>query len=185
MGRISRGLLTLVAVLTLVLSWPDTGSGAKNTGQREGHEAKAVLELLKQLQGTWRGEGGVIGGELTQAMHEFSVAAGGSIVVEIMDPEGERELNVYHLVNDELLLTHFCGGANQPVLKLDTSRAEQDILLFVLAGGTNFNPASDRHIHTSRLVLRGKSNIESRWTAEKAGTQVMESRFVFERVVEP
>jgi hypothetical protein len=56
-----------------------------------------VFEQLKQLQGTWHGAGGVIGAESVPVEHVFSVAAGGSVVVEIIDPEGEREINVYHL----------------------------------------------------------------------------------------
>jgi len=185
MNRIPRSCLTLIPVLGVLLSWPGTGSAEPDTVQADPPGVKTVFEQLKQLQGSWRGEGGVIGAEPGPVEHEFSVGAGGSIMVELMDPNGERELNVYHLVDDELLLMHFCGGATQPVLKLDTGAAKPGILPFVLAGGTNFDPTVDRHIHTSKLVLLGNSKIESWWTAEKAGNQVMQSRFVLERLPEP
>ncbi len=182
MNRHSRGFLTLAAIMTLLLSWSNAHSETKTTGQAGESDANAMFEQLRQLQGTWRGEGGIIGAESGLVEHVFSVAAGGSVVVEIMDPEGEREINVYHLVDNELLLTHFCGGANQPVLKLDTSGVKPGIFPFVLAGGTNFDPSVDRHIHTSKLVVVGKAKIESWWTAEKAGTRVMASRFVLEKM---
>jgi hypothetical protein len=183
MVRHSGGFLTLAAIMTLMLFWSNANSETQTTGQAGESDAKAVFEQLKQLQGTWRGEGGVIGAETTPVEHVFSVAAGGSVVVEIMDPEDEREINVYHLVDDELLLMHFCGGANQPVLKLDTSSVKPGIFPFVLVGGTNFDPSVDRHIHTSKLVVVGKAKIESWWTAEKAGMRVMESRFVLEKMM--
>ncbi|MCP4202288.1 MAG: hypothetical protein GY769_10175, partial [bacterium] len=98
-----------------------------------------------------------------------------------MDPGGERELNVYHLVEGDLMLTHYCGAGIQPRLKLDLGRAAPGVLPFVLIDGSGFDPDVDRHIHSARLVVRHGGRLESWWTAEKEGQVVMESRFVLER----
>ena len=115
-----------------------------------------------------------MGGESSAVVHEFHVSAGGSIVLEIMDPEGEREINVYHLVGDDLLLTHYCGGGNQPTLKLERDKANNDTLQFAFS-------TVDRHIHASRIVFVSPDRIESWWTIFKDGEEAAVSRFLLER----
>jgi hypothetical protein len=143
--------------------------------------AAEAFRLLTQLEGRWLGSGGSLGTEPQETVHELTVAAGDSVVMEVMDPAGERELNVYHLVDGDLMLTHYCGGGTQPRLKLDLARAAPGVLPFVLADGTGFDPDTDRHIHSARLVVRQGGHLESWWTAEKEGQVVMESRFILER----
>ena len=77
MNHHSRGFLTLAAIMTLLLSWSNANSETQTTGQAGESDAKAMFEQLKQLQGTWRGEGGIIGAESGPVEHVFSVAAGG------------------------------------------------------------------------------------------------------------
>jgi len=149
-------------------------------------EATAVesFRLLTQLEGRWLGSGGRLGTEPEETVHEFTVAAGDSVVMEIIDPGGERELNVYHLVEGDLMLTHYCGAGIQPRLKLDIGRAAPGVFPFVFVDGSGFDPDRDRHIHSAKLVVRHGSHLESWWTAEKEGQVVMESRFVLERASE-
>lgn len=158
--------------------WID--SGVIDAARTKITAAEAFL-LLTQLEGRWLGSGGSLGTEPEEIVHEFTVAAGDSVVMEVMDPDGERELNAYHLVDGDLMLTHYCGGGSQPRLELDVDRAAPGVLPFVLVDGTGFDPETDRHIHSAKLVLRRGDRLESWWTAEKAGQVVMESRFVLER----
>jgi hypothetical protein len=151
---------------------------------REEATAVEAFRLLTQLEGRWLGSGGRLGTEPEETVHELTVAAGDSVVMEVMDPGGERELNVYHLVDGDLMLTHYCGAGIQPRLKLDLDRAAPGVLPFVLVDGSGFNPDKDRHIHSARLVVRHGGQLESWWTAEKEGKVVMESRFVLERASE-
>ena len=146
--------------------------------------AAEAFRLLTQLEGRWLGSGGRLGTEPEETSHELTVAAGDSVVMEVMDPEGERELNVYHLVDGDLMLTHYCGAGNQPRLKLDLDRAAPGVLPFTLVDGSGFDPDTDRHIHSARLIVRHGGHLESWWTAEKEGKLVMESRFVLERAAE-
>lgn len=161
--------------------WID--SAVVDAARREitGDEA---FRLLTQLEGRWLGSGGSLGTEPLETVHELTVAAAGSVVVEVMDPGGEREVNVYYLVGGDLLLTHYCGGGSQPILMLDTKRAAPGVLPFVLLDGTGFDPDTDRHIHSAKMILRREGRLESWWTAEKQGQVVMESRFVLQRAAE-
>jgi hypothetical protein len=49
----------------------------------------------------------------SSVVHEFRVQAGGTVMVEIMDPNGEQEVNVYRLDGEDLLMTHYCGGGSR------------------------------------------------------------------------
>jgi hypothetical protein len=140
--------------------------------------------MLTLLEGRWLGSGGRLGTEPEETVHELTVAAGDSVVIEVMDPDGEQELNVYHLVEGDLMLTHYCGAGIQPRLKLDIDRAAPGVLPFVFVDGSGFDPDRDRHIHSAKLIVRHGGHLESWWTAEKEGQVVMESRFVLERVSE-
>jgi hypothetical protein len=151
---------------------------------REEATAVEAFRLLTELEGRWLGSGGSLGTEPEETVHELTVAAGDSVVMEVMDPDGERELNVYHLVEGELMLTHYCGAGIQPRLRLDLDRAAPGVLPFVLVDGSGFDPDMDRHIHSSKLIVRDGGHVESWWTAEKEGQVVMESRFVLERASE-
>ncbi len=151
---------------------------------REDATATEAFRLLTELEGRWIGSGGTLGTKPEETVHELTVAAGDSVVMEVMDPGGERELNVYHLVGGDLMLTHYCGAGIQPRLKLDLARAAPGVLPFVFVDGSGFDPDMDRHIHSSRLVVRHGGHVESWWTAEKEGQVVMKSRFVLERASE-
>lgn len=161
--------------------WID--SAVINAARRE-VTADEAFQLLSQLEGRWIGSGGRLGTEPEETIHELTVAAGGAVVMEVMDPGGEREINVYHLVEGDLMLTHYCGAGIQPRLKLDLGRAAPGVLPFVLVDGSGFDPATDRHIHSAKLIVRQGGHLESWWTAEKEGQVVMESRFVLERASE-
>ena len=183
-----QGLLSLVVIAAVGLMGAGVGPRAEGGIEQKGPglDVGEVFEGLKQLEGIWRGEGGTVGGESSPVVHEFHVSAGGSVVLEIMDPEGEREINVYHLVGDDLLLTHYCGGGNQPTLKLERDKANNDTLQFVFSTVTNLqDPSKDRHIHASRIVFLSPDRIESWWTIFKDGKETAVSRFLLERSERP
>jgi len=169
-------------VLALVLWLPHAGFAAENESAKEFTVAQAALERLKKLEGTWKGEGGTLGGDPSPVVHEFHVSAGGTVVMEIMDPDGEREINVYYVDGDDLLLTHYCGGGNQPTLRLKPTKPGGSELSFDFSSVTNLeNPARDRHIHAGKVVFAGPDRIESWWTVYKEGKELAVSKFVLQR----
>ena len=53
-------------------------------------------------------------------VHEFKTSAAGTVVMETMNPgTGHEMINMYHVDGDDLLLTHYCAGNNQPRMRLN------------------------------------------------------------------
>jgi len=182
----NRQVLVIGTTVLLVLCWPASRIETQAAQSEAVLDADAILERLKQLEGTWHGEGGSLGGESSSVVHEFLVVAGESAVMEIMDPEGEREINMYHIHGTDVVMTHYCGGGNQPRLKLDHASASSESMPFVFLDATNLeNPAEDRHIHAGKIVFVGANRLESWWTVYKEGREVGKSRFTLERTSTP
>ncbi len=146
----------------------------------EGVEADAVFEQLKSMAGTWtgtpKGEGTEAENDaekLGEVVHKIEVSAAGTVVMETMGPGTPHEMiNMYHLDGDDLVLTHYCAGGNQPSMRLDRAHSTADNLIFDFAGGTNLDPAVDSHIHAAQIKMVGDDRIESSWTAYTKGEQV-------------
>jgi hypothetical protein len=182
----NRQVLIIATTILLVLCWSGPGFETQAAQSEAVLDADAILERLKQLEGTWHGDGGSLGGNSSSVVHEFRVVAGESVVMEIMDPEGEREINMYHVNGTDVVMTHYCGGGSQPRLKLDYARATSESMPFVFLDATNLeNPAEDRHIHAGKIVFVDANHLESWWTVYKEGREVAQSRFRLERTSNP
>lgn len=151
-----------------------------------GEDAAAVFEKLKGLEGSWHGEAaGTAGealGEEHAAKHEFRVSAAGTVLMEIMGPGGADEMiNMYHLDGEDLVLTHYCAGGNQPTMKLDRGRLAEGALYFDFSGGSNLDPMVDGHIHSAKIVLVDDEHIQSSWTAWRGGQEAGVMNFSLSR----
>lgn len=175
----------LVAALVLAAGAPPAVAQASNP---DGHaptaapseegaafDARAAFEVLKNLAGTWSGEGSSsdTSGGHTQGPFpsnlEFRVSAGGTVVMETMFPGTDHEMiNMYHLVGDDLVLTHYCSSGNQPTMKLAGGSSAQS-LAFDFTGGTNLDPAVDGHIHSAHLEILPDGALKSSWVGFKDG----------------
>ena len=95
--------------------------------------AEIAFARLKSMEGIWEGRSEGFGEEAeaaaaTAVKHEIRVSAAGSVVIETMNPATDHEMiNMYHLDGDDLVLTHYCAGGNQPHMKLVPSRSTSDI----------------------------------------------------------
>ncbi len=110
-------------------------------------------------------------------VHEIQVSAAGTVVMETMNPGTEHEMiNMYHLDNDDLVLTHYCAGGNQPTMRLDRDASTAERLVFDFTGGTNLDPATDHFIHDMELGIHADGKVESTWNSwgdgAKAATMV-------------
>jgi len=171
----SRSFLLPAAVLSLA-----TAAQA----QAPAVDGKAAFERLKTLAGTWQGQAGH--GPASQAATvTYRVASGGSVVEETLFPGTPHEMiSMYHLVNGELVLTHYCAMANQPRMRLDRKSSTPDRLVFAFDGGTSFDPAKDTHIHSGVVEWRGES-LHNVWTVFSGGKEAGQNRFVLGRTSEP
>ena len=172
-GILDRKILPVLAALLLVTSF---AVQAETGTESEAVDAEAAFEMLKGLAGSWVATGPE--GEGQQAPHEFRLASAGTVVMETMYGGTDHEMiNMYHLDGDDLVLTHYCAGGNQPHMKLDRASASRTKLRFDFAGGTNLDPATDEHIHAAAIAFLDDGRVESSWIGysegEEAGTMTL------------
>ncbi len=143
-------------------------------------DGKAAFERLKSLAGTWQGQAGH-GQPGAPATVTYRVASGGSVVEEALFPGTPHEMiSMYHIVNGELVLTHYCAMANQPRMRLDRSASTPERLVFAFDGGTNFDPAKDTHVHSGVVEWKGDS-LHNVWTVYSGGKETGRNEFVLTR----
>ena len=151
------------------------------------YDAASAMAFLTTTNGDW-----VAGA--SGAQHEHGAAAAGSRAVVSVKTKaagsavvhtyaqgtpGEME-TVFHMDGDQLLLTHYCALQNAPVLKFVKSNKPGEIK-FEFAGGTNFDPAVDAHLHASTFVVKDANTIEQNSTVFANGKVNQELSTVLHR----
>ena len=108
----------------------------------------------------------------------YKVTAAGSAVQETMFPGAPHEMvTIYHLDGDQLVLTHYCAGGNQPRMKLlDAGAKDSKVLAFRFAGGTNMKE-TDPHMDAARLTLVDAEHLQEVWSSVKDGKPAEEAIF--------
>ena len=143
-------------------------------------DGKAAFARLAALAGTWEGEAGH-GGAGQGATVTYRLASGGSVVEETLFPGTPHEMiSMYHLVDGQLVMTHYCAMANQPRMRLDAKSSTPDRLVFAFDGGTNFDPAKDTHVHSGVIEWKGES-LHAAWAVYSGGKETGQNLFVLER----
>ncbi len=179
---VRRLFLCLSAAALLILGNP----GIASAGEESMVDAAAAFEQLKGMSGAWvgtgQGEGEAEGeehGDMGVRM-VFEVSAAGTVVMETMMPGTDHEMiNMYHMDGDDLVLTHYCAGGNQPTMKLD--RSHKGALKFDFTGGSNLNAAHDAHIHGAQLTFNESGTVESQWFSYSAGEPAGTMTFTLQR----
>jgi len=177
MARGPSSLLVRLAVLSLVLSVPTLLASRASAQPVDG---KAAFEKLKTLAGTWEGKAGH--GEAAQtATVTYRLASGGSVVEETLFPGTPHEMiSMYHVVNGQLVMTHYCAMANQPRMRLDAKASTAERLVFAFDGGTNFDPAKDTHVHSGVIEWKG-DRLHNSWAVFSGGKETGQNLFVLHR----
>jgi hypothetical protein len=134
-----------------------------------------ALEQFKALAGDWvAAEDGdmVKKGDLVA---RYAVTASGSAVVETVFPGSTHEMvTVYHADGPDLVLTHFCTEGNQPRMRARAAAGSR--FEFAYDGGSNIDPARDRHMHSATVELVGADEIRSVWNELADGKPVFVAR---------
>ncbi len=152
-------LCGLVALAGVVGVRAEEKAAAKPVESPAKAETHAGFEKLKKLAGTWV-EADKDGKPTDAVVSVIKLTGGGSVVHETLFPGQPHEMvSVYHLDKGELVMTHYCALGNQPKMKADPKSAENQIK-FVFAGGTNFDPAKDKHMHGGTLTFVDADHIE-------------------------
>lgn len=158
-----------ILVLTILLA----GFGAWADDRHHAAEVTpdARFEFLKQLEGTWAGDG--IDGE-PGGVYEFRVTAGGTAVREIEMVGTPMEMvTLYYMEGKNLVATHYCMLGNQPRL-MAAKRVVDDTLAFACAGTPgNARSHDEHHVHgwTMRLAGDGKLHYSAELTQDGKVTE--------------
>jgi hypothetical protein len=160
-----------IALLISVLAVSGVWAGEMAAGKID---AKAAFEKLKGLAGEWSGstpDGLAV--PLT-----YKVTGNGSVVMQVLFAGTDHEMiNMYHLVGNELVATHYCSAGNQPHFKLDTEKSTPTELVFAFNGGTNFDPARDGHVHNARIAIAGDGKLNEEWAFWAGGAEKGSHKF--------
>ena len=117
------------------------------------------LERLKKLAGTWV-MADKDGKPTDQVVSVIKVTAAGSAVHETLFPGQPQEMvSVYYRDGNDLVMTHYCALGNQPRMKADPKSPANQIH-FQFAGGSNLDPAKDKHMHEGTITFVDDDHIE-------------------------
>jgi hypothetical protein len=170
----ARRVFTAAVTVVLLASAPGLALDEKPNTM----DAAAAFERLKSLVGTWEQREGENVFVIT-----YRLTANGSAVVETYGPGTDYEmLTVYHRDGDQLRATHYCAAGNQPRLVFDQEASSPDALVFDFDGGTNFDPATDMHMHEGRILLHDADSITGEWTGYLDGKPSGTHAFKLSRV---
>ena len=99
-----------------------------------------------------------------------------------MNPGTESEMiNMYHLDGEDLVLTHYCAGGNQPRMRLELDQSTEELMVFNFVGGTNLDPETDHYIGSARIQIVDSDHVKSVWGAYSGREQVGTMTFHLER----
>ncbi|HEX6898366.1 MAG TPA: hypothetical protein VF789_01580 [Thermoanaerobaculia bacterium] len=159
-----------LAVAALITAAPGAWAGDEAAGKID---PKTAFEKLKTLAGEWTGTadenmpGGVI----------YRVTGNGSVVMETMFPGTNHEMiNMYHMVDGELVATHYCSSGNQPHFKFDAAKSTPTELVFAFNGGTNLDPAKDSYVRGAKISI-GDGKLVEDWTFYGGGKETGTATF--------
>jgi hypothetical protein len=136
------------------------GAGVRGDGpQAKAPAPHPQFEKLKGLAGTWVAAD-KDGKPTDEVVWVIRVTAGGSTVQETLFPGTPMEMvSVYHRDGADLVMTHYCMLGNQPRHRADPTSAPNQIK-WVFTGGTNLDPAKDKHMHGGTLTIVDADHIE-------------------------
>jgi hypothetical protein len=127
-----------------------------------------VLERMKKLSGTWV-KADKDGKPTDKVISVIKVIGGGSTVHETLFPGTPMEMvSVYHRDGADVVMTHYCVLGNQPRMKADP-HAPSNQIVWQFAGGTNLDPAKDKHMHGGTLTFVDDDHIEIAGVAWEGG----------------
>lgn len=145
--------------------------------------AEEAFDQLRSLAGDWVDLDGTLGtiGELAVS---YRITGNGSAVIETIFPGKPYEMvTVFYRDGDELSLTHYCSLGNQPEMK--SVVLSPDEVRFSLTGGSNFDSAVDRYMHSRRMRVVSETEIEGEWQEyiQGAATPDLHKRYRLGRVL--
>lgn len=118
-----------------------------------------LLAAVKQLEGSW---GVTIAGSPSGSI-EFKVSSVGSAVRETMFPGTDHEMtNMYHLDGNTLVVTHYCGGGNQP--RMRATDVVDGKIMFALESVGDLKSAEEAYMGGLTLEFVDADHVVEHWS---------------------
>lgn len=152
--------------LALTLAMAAGGAGA----------AEDPFQRIKALEGTWVGVDAA-GQPTDQVVSVFHVTSNGHSVEEIMFPGSPNEMvNMYYRDGDDVLMTHYCAGGNQPTVKL-MNTATPGLVKFEYHDISNMITMNDEHMREGSFRWIGEDRLKAEWRSWSNGQYLSTSSF--------
>ena len=165
---------------SLVIALSACALVAQADPDKKGHSNNAALERFAQLAGEWVGKG-MHSGMDHEVRIVYKVTAGGSAVVETIDPGSAHEMvTVIHPDGDALLLTHYCMLGNQPHMKA-MPKAGDNKVAFEFVKATNLKSDKDMYMHNVTFTFVNKDTLRTEWTHFQDGKDAGKAVFELKR----
>jgi hypothetical protein len=134
------------------------------------------LARIKKLEGTWMAVDEK--GQVTdQVASIFRVTANGHAVEEIMFPGTQHEMvNMYFRDVDEVQMTHYCAGGNQPRMRL-VATPKAGVVQLEFVDITNMVTMNDEHMHEGQYQWVDDNHLKTEWRSFKNGRFLDALRF--------
>lgn len=134
------------------------------------------FQRIKQLEGTWLAvdDKGVV---TDQIVSIFRVTANGHTVQEIMFPGTQNEMvNMYYRDVDEVRMTHYCAGGNQPTMRL-VATPKAGVVQLEYVDITNMVTIDDEHMREGQYQWLSNDRLKTEWRSFKNGRYLETARF--------
>ena len=131
------------------------------------------FETLKKLAGEWQATDSTGKTSTTR----YQVTSAGSAVVETMLAGAPEEMvTIYTRDGDELAVTHYCAGGNQPRLAAQPGKLPNQ-LQFDFKSAGNLKSLQQPHMHSLTLTFIDDDHVKQEWVAYANGKP--EEKMVF------
>jgi hypothetical protein len=139
-------------------------------------DAKATFDHLKSLNGTWEGKAN----SDRSVKIVFRPTSGGSALMsEILGDEDM--VTMFHLDNNRVLMTHYCGAGNQPRMQASAS-PDGKTITFSFIDGTNMASPKAGHMDHLVITMSDADNHTEDWTFIQEDGKQMKEHFDLARV---
>lgn len=140
-----------------------------------------AFHRIRRLEGTWHAVDAQ-GRPTEQVTSIFRVTANGHAVQEIMFPGTANEMvNMYYRDVEQVRMTHYCAGGNQPTMQL-LAGDRPDVVRLVFEDITNMVTADDEHMHEGQYQWLDEDHLKTEWRSFRNGRYLDTMRFEMVRL---
>jgi hypothetical protein len=122
----------------------------------------AQFERLKSMEGEWVTMAAKDGAEAGMTIR-YHVVGNGSTVIETMFPGSPHEMvTAYHKDGSDLMLTHYCAAGNQPQMRAEPGKGDDEIA-FRFSGGTNIDKDNGTYMNAVDFKFVDSAHVIVTW----------------------